>query len=586
MTSSRNIIRATLLCVAGFIVCLPSVHAQRLLGDVSNAVPDTLVLSPDGKRFAIVTVDPRDDSRRVIVDGKRMGKNYASIASGTPLFSQDGQHVAFVARAGRYCYVINDGVESDGYLMAPDGWPISSLVFSPNGKHLAFKARVDGRTMVVIDRQHLGPYEVHLDWDGNRLWGVWDFCFSPDGGHFAYRARDGSKMVLCTGKTIPAPPLPAPPKGEDKSAEPRLVVSPPGESIGSGTPIPLPGLAPAAFAYIAVGNGKEHIAVWNTKEVRLSEEYDAIVRTSLAVPPHNPRGVDFIARKDGKWVAVIAGKDGPPFDEISPIMYTAGGRSAYAARRDASVLLVVDGMAGNEFDGVRYPGTVFSPDGKHFAYAGRVNETSRVILDDQPQERYDHVDGSSLVFSPNGELLAYVAQQDKQFVVLDGKPGPRFDRVIALRFSPGGMRLGYAARNGLNHFLVIDDQQLGPFDAVSADSPAFSEDGKRVAYAAFKNGQWRVTLDDKTEPGCEGIVSRLTFTKQGLVYVGKFVDRGREVFATVANGQPGKLYDAIWMGEGGKLLLDPAQPEYFGRVGPIVYRDSLQFTNSAASEGK
>jgi Tol biopolymer transport system component len=549
---------------------LPRADAQaRVVGDVANLVPDTLTLSPDGQRFAAVVADPRTGQRRVIVDGKPMGKPYDSIAVGMPIFSFDGRRVAYVARAGRRCHVVLDGVESEGYLLARDGWPIADLVFSPHSKYLAFKARVEGRTAVVVHGEPHGPYEVSIDVDGNRIWNVWDFRFSADGEYFAYRARGEGKMVLCTGKVLPDPGR------KDR----RLMTSPAYDSIGRGTPIPLPGLGPQAFGFIAVRDGKEFTVVWNGKDWIQGPSHDAIARDRIVCPPPASRRLDYLVPKDGKWTAVIDGKEGPPYDEIGTLMYSADGRHAYAARKGEDTVVVVQGVESPAYEGVRYPHTIFSPDGKSFAYAARTSGVTFVVVDGRPGLDYRQVEGRSLTFSADSKSFAFAAARgDQWLVVRDGKPGPEFDQVFELRYSADGARLGYRARRGLDHFLVVDDRTLGPFADLSPDSPMFSPDGKQVAYAALNQGQWQVYVDDKAHPPCDGIASRLAFSSDGLnhlAYVGRFRNEDQVAHAVVTDGRVGKTYDTIWLGEGGRLFLDPMAPAYFATKGPLVYREPI-----------
>jgi len=540
-----------------------------LLGDVSQAIPDTLTLSPDGKRFAVVTFDPRTKGRRVIVDGKPMGKTYDSIAEGTPIFSANGRGVAFAARLGTRCYIIHDGVESEGYPLVRDGWPLAELVFSPHGKYLAYKARVEGQCMQIVQGEKFGPYEVIVDEEGNRLWGVWDFCFSPDGESFAYRARVKGRMVLVSGTVLPG-------KGKD-----RLSSSPPCDSIGRGTPLPVPGHGPGAFAYIVRVGTKEYLAVWNGREMPVSATFDAIARGSITISPNSPLGLDYVARKGDQWFAVVTDKilgdkEGPSFDEISPLMHSVQGKVAYAARKGKLVHMVVDGVTGPGFAGIRYPRTVFSPDGQRIAYAARSDNASFVMAGAEEGPRFGVVDADSLTFSPDSKRLAYVAgKAGKRWLVLDGKVGPEFDEVHSPRFSANSVRLGYRARKNLEHHVVIDGDVLGPFADVSPDAPVFSKDGKRVAIAVLEKGRWQVLLDGKESgPACDGVLSQLTFSADGahLAYVAKLTDRGRDECALVIDGKPGRRYDAIWMGEHGKLFVEPAGVEYFAKKGLLVYR--------------
>ena len=72
------------------------------------------------------------------------------------------------------------------------------------------------------------------------------------------------------------------------------------------------------------------------------------------------------------------------------------------------------------------------------------------------------------------------------FVVVNGKEGPAFDRVVLPVFSPDGKLLVYRARKEGKRFLVVADtagktiKQLPAYEQVF--QPVFTGDGKSVAY--------------------------------------------------------------------------------------------------------
>lgn len=91
--------------------------------------------------------------------------------------------------------------------------------------------------------------------------------------------------------------------------------------------------------------------------------------------------------------------------------------------------------------------------------------------------------GSSPLFSPGSERLAYVAEEHgKQFVVVEGEPGPAFDTVGRPVFTEDGVHLAYRASLGGRAFVVLDGSKGKTFAEVRC--PTFSEDGQQLAYVA------------------------------------------------------------------------------------------------------
>ncbi|HOD81346.1 MAG TPA: NPCBM/NEW2 domain-containing protein [Phycisphaerae bacterium] len=568
------------------------VAEARLIGDASGVVQGSPVVSPDGAHLALVVLDAKTKSRHVIVDGEKLGGDYDSIAAGTPLFSPNGHRVAFVARRGKECTVVWDGVESPAYPVIGEGWPVADLVFSPDGEALAYKLRTAGKTVLAIDGRwtwRSGPYDDAIGADNKTIWGIWDFQFSLDGRGFLYRGKVGDKMVAAWGYI----PL------NDRKGSITVECGPPHDSIGRGTPVwstNRPSKQGATgIGYIAVDDKQEFIE-FLPAEARTSprvklprrvrsdmsrpeeEEgtWDAIARGSLACPPGQAKRLDYVACRGGKWSAVISGRPGPPFDEIGTILYSPDGdRYAYAARNGPRVCLVVDGQAGPSFEGVQYPLNVFSPDGKTVVYAARTPTSSVLMVDGKQVASYDRIDAASIVFSPDARHLAFAAgTKDKSFVVLDSKAGPPFDEVSGLRLGEGG-QMAYRARNGLKVFVVTGTTLSEPYDLIAPLSPVISPDGRRVAWAAMKQATWNVVVDGKAGPPCQEVPSTIAFsaTSRHMAYVGKFGDDGKTAYGVVVDQQTGPRYTSVWMRDGGRLTFRPDDTLlFFARNSALIYR--------------
>ena len=84
-------------------------------------------------------------------------------------------------------------------------------------------------------------------------------------------------------------------------------------------------------------------------------------------------------------------------------------------------------------------------------------------------------------------------------------------------------------------------------------------------------------LNGKTiDSGCDGIVSQITFSPgvSAPAFVGRYVSDGRPAFALSFGGKIGRAYDAIWMGDGGKLFVqEDGGIKYFAKSGSLLYQN-------------
>lgn len=193
-------------------------------------------------------------------------------------------------------------------------------------------------------------------------------------------------------------------------------------------------------------------------------------------------------------------------------------------------------------------GSIFvSPDGRRFAYV-IAGDGGRLVHTDRKGEPlvFDRLVHGTPLFSPDGLHLAVAGKQgDNWYVVLDGRRGEPYGRVWddSLRFSPDGSRLALVAGAGEQLFVAEVGKDPGRrYDAVADGSVVFSPDSKHLAYAARRGGRWVVVLD-----GEEGLsfdsVGRPVFSPDGakLAYA---ATRGGKAFVFVG-GAEGPAFDTV-----------------------------------------
>jgi Tol biopolymer transport system component len=356
---------------------------------------------------------------------------------------------------------------------------------------------------------------------------------SPDGRRFAYAVRRGCRwFVVADGKPSP------------KEYDLTIPLDPPREfaEVGPQTQEALLSVLENDFAtqqgFVANVFGRP---IFSPDSRRLAYvAYRTVSQQVFQYPPpfHLPV----------KHFLVIDDSEGEPFDRIvhgSVVFSPNSSRVAYAAERQGKFLIVVDGKVGRPFDDNYNP--VFSPDSRHVAYVGgKVGSRSAVVDDEIVSAKYPDVgSGTGVVFSPDGQHLAYAAltAPGTEFVVIDGKEDEPYDNVGKLYFSPDSRRVLYTAWRAGKAFVVIDGVPGKAYDAIGYPEQPFSPDSRRVAYLAARDGKRMVVADGKEEGDYEEI-AWLWFSPDSR-HVAYRAKRGKKQFAVV-DGHKGKPYDLLF----------------------------------------
>jgi S1-C subfamily serine protease len=541
---------------------------------VKSGASDVLFSSPDARHLAYVT---QQGGRYVVaVDGVE-GKPYDLIQLPL-LFSSDSQRLAYVAgiiRQGKLSWhLVVDGVEGKGYdgVVLPryentasaagaarvfesgievtpgPRAPGAAHVFSPDSRHIAF---------IAIRDEQPAPSAGSAVGSG--------FVVRPDGYLItcAHVLRSAAAIqVVIGGKTysaalvarddlhdlallkVEARGLPTLPLGDS-------------ERVASGDEVRVLGypLASELGDSAKIFRGKVSGGV--------SQTDPNLIQTDAAVNPGNSGGP--LVNDRGEVVGIVSAKlagadvgkhgvaiptntlrvllrsrqietDAGPtpaklegaglFKKVAPAVAMVRISTKEDLVRSnqhahAKQFIVIDGVAGPEFDEVFANSVIFSPDSARLAYSASDGSGVCAVVDGKSQRRYERL--RALTFSPDSKRLAYVATVGTRVrVVLDGNEGQEYLWVGAgpsLRsgpvFSPDSQRLAYVGSRDmgpgdLKLFVVVHGpvgqvREVGPPHGGTPGPPVFSPDGRRLAYAVLGDSSggsernWRVVVDGREE---------------------------------------------------------------------------------------
>jgi len=165
--------------------------------------PVGLTFSADSQHFAYFAGAWK--KFRLIVDGQEQGPE-SDIAPPVSklILSPDGKRWAYWSKVGKEWAIVADGSLTDDKLDNQEMFassisfnPNKRPVFSPDGQHLAYPAKRMGRILMVLDGKELLPPKIKGQ---DRVWNVSKPLFSPDSGHFAYITFSTKCGVIVDGR--------------------------------------------------------------------------------------------------------------------------------------------------------------------------------------------------------------------------------------------------------------------------------------------------------------------------------------------------------------------------------------------------
>jgi hypothetical protein len=387
------------------------------------------------------------------------------------IFSQDGNHFAYVARTGQDWVLYEGPGELKEVLRMPATGMVGATVgvgamegstdirlqyAGEDGKHLYFaKSSFAGYELWVDGQKQPGYY---------RSAGTGAECtdpmITPDGNHFAYLATMGTRP-------------------DDKRA---LII-----------------------------DGKD--AGWIAENLQYTFDYKHIVGVQNA--------------KDGAHL-IVDGKTVATFKGINAVYLTksGAGQIALSMRHDMpngniGQVLWVDGKPVPPTLGETIKQVIFSPDGKHYAADCGRSGAEWVVIDGKKGQEYQSIDpglaglSTGMQYSPDSSKFVYVANsKGKKFVVTNEDESDAYDGVNFF-FSPQGKHLVIFGMQNQNYVMTMDDKviPLPPRAAVDLTSFQFGPDESHYAFSAGggPNAGGMVYLDGKES----GIAGRFTLSPDG-----------------------------------------------------------------------
>ena len=130
-----------------------------------------------------------------------------------------------------------------------------------------------------------------------------------------------------------------------------------------------------------------------------------------------------------------------------------------------------------------------------------------VVLDGKEGPRYLDIGG--LRFSPDGKRLAYVGITEQgSHVVVDGKEGPGYEKVWDIKFFDESKRFLYRARKETRKHVVVVDGKEGPISD-RINNFKFCTNDKRFMYVAYIEGKAHLIVDGEIGQSFIGIENPL-----------------------------------------------------------------------------
>jgi hypothetical protein len=386
------------------------------------------------------------------------------------VFAERGRAVAYAVQDGATWRVVHNGRAGEAYSA------VGPVVLSASGSRFAYPAQRGAEWRMVVDGVQGAPFTE-----------VVRPVFSLDGTHLVYQANvGGTWRLVVDGRVLERRGSPFGYIEHEFSADGARLAFVERTDPGSGT------------LYVSDLAAEKPVAV------------DAHV-TSAVFDPGRAHAAAISRREEGLRVVSVAlnapeaVRTGAPFDDVWDPVFGPGGASfAYVAERGKANFMLLDEKQVELPRGAQPVGSPAIRPGNGSVsmcvIAGdvvRLEEWFAEGVEQAAPPSYQSCEG--VAYSPDGRARAYAAERDgRWFLVVNGKEGPPFDRIVTPAFSADGTRLVYRAREQGRRFVVVaglDAKTVRRLPAYDQVFPVrFTADGKAIAYGV-KDGQqlaWKV----------------------------------------------------------------------------------------------
>lgn len=413
------------------------------------------LLNPGGPSTNGGYIEVQPESGRACLKTQEVWLGKLPIMPALPaaMVSADCQHVAFPSKHGIKWSVYYDGDEGERY------GRVHSLTFSATGSRFAYVGeKSQSNAVVVLDGEEGKSYEgIAPD----------SFKFSPDGSRYAYVIglpfTNSAKTE--TGKLWAAS---------------RVVVDGT-ESRNYAS------LATRDLVFSADG---KHLAYRASLQRVLSSNHtDVVVRDGVDSRPYK---------------AVLDG---------TPVFSPDSQHLAFAGLRDGKWFVVQDDKESAPWDAVANDTVVFTPDSQRLIYRAKRGKNWFVMLGGKELIRNDDGVPQIAIFGPDNQHIAILfTAESKDHWLVDRVPGPAFDQVTTLVFSPDSRRTFYTGRRAHQWSAVIDGAEGPTYELVGDTGSYFSKDSKHVAYLCQRDNKYHLVLDGKEGPEYDWMGRVLVFS--------------------------------------------------------------------------